>query len=41
MSEAKKPIPSNAQILDAWLRTEKVNGVPNIYDFARKVLQLQ
>lgn len=33
--------PTNAQILAAWLATEKVNGVPNIYDFARRVLQLK
>lgn len=39
--ETKRPEPTNAQILEAWLNTEKVNGVPNIYDFARKVLKLQ
>lgn len=33
--------PTNVEILAAWLATEKVNGVPNIYDFARRVLQLK
>lgn len=39
--ETKKPEPTNVQILAAWMATEKVNGVPNIYDFARRVLKLQ
>lgn len=39
--ETKRPMPTNVQILDAWMRTEKINNVPNIYDFARKILAIQ
>lgn len=39
--EPKRPEPTNVQILAAWLATEKINGVPNIYDFARKILAIQ
>lgn len=39
--ETKRPMPTNVQILAAWLATEKVNNVPNIYDFARKILAIQ